>query len=106
MPTTKPGQKRYQVVFDEQSEVHTTLMEWAEKRGLSVGRALRCIAVDWSDAINGRTNPFAAAIAAGQNVVGAYGQEAWIQATADPAPMSEQEKARQAALLEAAEQFL
>lgn len=100
MPTLKKGQqKRYQVVFEEASEVQLTLLEWAEKRGLSPGKAIRCLVTDWSDALNGKPNPFALVIAAG--VSASQGQV--IQTEPE---MSAEEKARQAALLQAAEQFL
>jgi hypothetical protein len=102
MPTLKPGQKQVQFVMDEGSEMHLTLLEWAKNRGLSLGKASRVILADWSDAINGKPNPFAAAISA---VAGQPMQS--LPAT--PAPtqeLSAEERARQAALLQAAEQFM
>lgn len=102
MPTLKPGQKKVQFVVDEESEMHLTLLEWASKRGLTLGKATRVIMADWSDAINGRPNPFAAAIAAA-------GQQAQLAATS-PAEQSQEispeERQRRAAALEAAQQFL
>ena len=101
MPTLKPGQKKVQYVLDEESEMHLTLLQWANNRGLSLGKATRVIMADWSDAINGRPNPFAATIAA-----------AGQQAQSSPASpvqgqqLSEEERKRQALLLQAAEQFL
>ncbi|MGH2496515.1 MAG: hypothetical protein ACRDIV_17595 [Ktedonobacteraceae bacterium] len=102
MSTIKQGQKRVQFVLDEDSEMHLTLIEWAKQRGLTVGKATRVILADWSDAINGRPNPFAAAIAA------ATGQPMPPSpATPAQAPeISAEERARQAALLQAAEQFM
>ena len=103
MSTVKQGQKRFQFVLDEDSEMHLTLLEWAKQRGLSPGKATRVILADWSDAINGRPNPFAAAIAAA-----AAGQPMQSSLpTSAPAPeLSAEERTRQAALLQAAEQFL
>ena len=102
MPTLRPGQKKVQFVLDEESEMYVTLLEWANNRGLSLGKATRVIMADWSDAINGRPNPFAAAIAA-----------AGHQALSSVAPTNEQaqeispeERQRRAAALEAAGQFL
>jgi len=102
MPTLKPGQKKVQFVLDEESEVHLTLLGWASKRGLTLGKATRVIMADWSDAINGRPNPFAAAIAA-------VGQQAQIGAASSTEPSQEvspEERQRRAAALEAAGQFL
>ena len=102
MPTVKEGQKQIQFVLDEHSEVHLTLLEWAKKRGLSPGKATRVILADWSDAINGRPNPFAAAIAAAAD-------PPMLLPSASPAQaqeLSAEEQARQAALLQAAEQFM
>ena len=102
MPTLKPEQGQVQFVLDEDSEVHLTLLEWAKKRGLSPGKATRVILADWSDAINDRPKPFAAAIAA------AAGQPVPLP-SASPAQVPElsaEERARQAALLQAAGQFL
>lgn len=100
MPGTKPGQKEIRMVLDEGSETHETLLEWALKRGLTPAKAARVIMTDWSDAMNGRPNPFALAIAA------AAGPGQIVQTSA-PAPEQEsaEEKARKAALLEAEEQF-
>ena len=102
MPTVRSGQKEIRVVLEEGSEIHMTLLEWARKRGLTPGTATRCILADWSDALNGKPNPFAVALAA----------TAGVSTTANP-PMSAQEpnmspeeKARQEALLQAAEQFM
>jgi hypothetical protein len=102
MSTVKPGQKRFQFVLDEDSEIHMTLLEWANQRGLTVGKATRVILTDWSDAINGRPNPFAAAIAA------ATGQpmQTALETPAHEPEISAEERARQAALLQAAEQFM
>jgi hypothetical protein len=107
MPTTKPGHKRYQVVLIEDSEMQRTLLEWAKTRGLAPGKATRCILADWSDAMNGRPNPFAAAIAAasGGNSVAGPGQAIQTPSTQEP-EMSAEEKAHQKALLQAAQQFL
>jgi hypothetical protein len=106
MPGTKPGQKEIRMVLDEGSETHETLLEWAQKRGLTPAKAARVIVTDWADALNGRPNPFALAIAAaaGANGVPGPGQ---IMQTPAPAPEQEsaEEKARKAALLEAEEQF-
>lgn len=100
MPTTKKGQKEIRVVLDEGSELHTTLLQWGRKRGLTPGKATRCILADWSDALNGKPNPFAVALAA----------TAGISMAANPSTqepnMSPEEKARQEALLQAAEQFM
>ena len=108
MPTIRPGQKRYQLVLDEGSEVHGTLLAWAQKRGLTPGRAARCILADWSDAMNGNSNPFALAIAAAAGVqIGAEsGQSLSTTASSAQVVMSEQDRALQRARLEAAEQFL
>lgn len=105
MPTAKPGKKLYQVVLDEESEAHITLLEWAKKRGLTPGRALRVITVDWSDAMNGRPNPFAAAIAAAGGAAHIVATPSNTLSTIEPT-MSAEEQARQAALLQAAAQFL
>lgn len=102
MPTLKPGQKKVQFVMDEESEMHLTLLQWANNRGLSLGKATRVIMADWSDAMNGRPNPFAAAIAA------AAGQQTQ-SLPASPVQnqeLSEEERKRQTLLLQAAEQFL
>jgi len=100
MPTTKKGQKEIRVVLEEGSELHATLLEWGRKRGLTPGKATRCILADWSDALNGKPNPFAVALAA----------TAGISMAANPSTqepnMSPEEKARQEALLQAAEQFM
>lgn len=106
MSTVKQGQKRFQFVLDEDSEMHLTLLEWANQRGLTLGKATRVILADWSDAINGKSNPFAAAIAAatGMNVSAGIGQP--TQSPAQAPELSAEERARQAALLQAAEQFM
>jgi hypothetical protein len=108
MPTTKKGQKEIRVVLDEGCEIQTTLLEWAQKRGLTSGKATRCILADWSDALNGRPNPFAVAIAAaaGISVTAGPGQVIQTAAPAQEPKMSAEEKARQDALLQAAEQFM
>src|SRR5260221_1077392 len=97
MPTLKPEQEQVQLVLDEDSEVHLTLLEWAKKRGLSPGRAARVILADWWDAINGRLSPFAAA---GQPVPLPSASPAQVP------ELSAEERARQAAILQAAGQFL
>jgi hypothetical protein len=102
MPTVSKGKKQYQVVLDEDSEVQLTLLEWAQKRGLHPGKAIRCIIADWSDAINGKPNPFALAVAATAGTLA--GQTTTVSASEKP--MSAEEKKRQEALLQAAEQFL
>jgi predicted nucleic acid-binding Zn ribbon protein len=99
MSTVKPGQKRFQFVLDEDSEMLVTLLEWANQRGLSPGKATRVILADWSDAINGRPNPFAAAIAAA-------GQPMQTAVEAPAPEIRAEERTRQAALLQAAEQFM
>lgn len=107
MPTTKPGQKQYQVVLEEGSEVQTTLLEWGKKRGLTPGKATRCILADWSDALNGRPNPFAIAIAAAAGVSSPFpatGQSSQI--TAQEPTLTPEEQARQAAIEDADAQFL
>ena len=105
MPTIKPGQKQYQVVLDAGSEVHTTLLEWARKRGLTPGKATRCILADWSDAMNGKPNPFALAMASAVAGIHPYSLPPATPTTHESA-LSAEERARQVALLEAAEQFL
>lgn len=108
MPSTKPGQKEYRVVLDEGSEVQLTLKEWGRVRGLTPGKATRCILADWSDALNGKPNPFAIAIAAaaGVNLVAGPGQNVQMPTeTAEP-EMSPEEKVRQEALLQATDQFM
>ena len=102
MPTLKPGQKKVQFVLDEESEMHLTLQEWANKRCLSLGKATRVIIADWSDAINGRPNPFAAIIAA----AGHQAQSPAAQSEEQSQEVNPQERQRQAAALEAAGQFL
>jgi hypothetical protein len=102
MPTLKPGQKKVQFVLDEESEMHMTLQEWASKRGLSLGKATRVIMADWSDAINGRPNPFAAIIAA----AGHQAQSSAASPEEQSQEVSPEERQRQAAALEAAGQFL
>lgn len=106
MPTTKPGQKQYQIVLDEGSEVHITLLEWARKRGLTPGKATRCILADWSDAINGKTNPFAMAIAAAAGINTGERITGYLPTPEQPPEMSAQEQARKVATREAAGQFL
>ena len=106
MPTTKKGQKEVRMVLDEGSEIQTTLLEWAQKRGLTLGKATRCILADWSDALNGKPNPFAVAIAAAAGVTIATGPGQAIQTAAQEPEMSAEEKARKQALLDAAEQFM
>jgi hypothetical protein len=101
MPTIKEGQKQVQFVLEEGSEMHLTLLEWAKHRGLSPGKAARVILADWSDAINGKPNPFAAAIAAaGQTIQSSPATSGQTQ------ELSAEEHERQAALLQAAEQFM
>ena len=101
----KEGYKEIRYVVEEDGEVHTTLKEWAEKRGLTPGKATQCIIADWSDAINGNPNPFALAIAAIAGVP-AGSNHVPQSPTSIPEPeMSPEDKARQEALLAAAEQF-
>lgn len=101
MPTLKPGQKKVQFVLDEESEMHLTLLQWANNRGLTLGKATRVIMADWADAMNGRPNPFAAAIAAaGQQTQSSPASPTQVQ------ELSEEERSRQTALLQAAEQFM
>jgi len=106
MPTTKKGQKEVRIVLDEGSETHTTLLEWAGRRGLTIGKAARVIMTDWAEAVNGRTNPFAIAIAASAGITVGSGLGASPPVSAQEPEMSAEEKARQEALLQAAEQFL
>lgn len=109
MPTIKEGQKQVQFVLEEGSEVHQTLLEWAKKRGLSPGKATRVILADLADALNGRPSPFAVAIAAatGMNLAaGAALPESSLSVSAAKEELSAEERARQAALLQAAEQFM
>jgi hypothetical protein len=103
MPTLKPGQKKVQFVLDEESEMHLTLLQWANNRGLTLGKATRVIMADWADAINGRPNPFAAAIAAA-----AAGQPIPLSSNSptQDQELSSEEQTRRAALLQAAEQFM
>lgn len=102
MPTLKPGQTKVQFVLDEESEMHLTLLEWASKRGLSLGKATRVILADWSDAMNGRPNPFAAAIAAADH----QAQSPLASPEEQFQEVSPEERQRRAAALEAAGQFL
>ena len=106
MPTTKNGQKELRTVLDDGGEVYETLLAWAKKRRLTPGKAIGCILADWSDAIAGRPNPFAIAIAAASGVNIQAGPVPPLQMTAEEPEVSPEEKARQAALLEAAEQFM
>jgi hypothetical protein len=106
MPTIKSGRKEIRVVLDDEGEIHTTLLEWAKKRRLAPGKAIGCILADWSDAINGKPNPFAIAIASAAGVNIQTGPSQVLQTTAEELEVSPEEKARQAALLEAAEQFM
>jgi hypothetical protein len=108
MPTLKQGQKHVQFVLEEGSEVHLTLLEWAKHRGLTPGKATRVILADWADALNGRPNPFAAAIAAaaGIPVTAGSGQIMQTATLAQEPEINPEERTRQAALLEAAEQFM
>jgi hypothetical protein len=107
MPTTKPGQKQYQVVLEEGSLTHTTLLEWAKARGLTPGKAARVVLADWSDAMNGKPNPFAIAIAAAAGVSSSFpGQPAQVNAPAPERTLTPEEKARQAAIEDADAQFL
>lgn len=103
MPNIRPGQKRYQLVFDTESAVHSTLLEWAQKRGLTPGKAARCILADWSDAMNGHVNPFALAIAA---AAGVTGPSVSTTTSSAESALSHEDLARQQALREAAEQFM
>ena len=106
MPTTKKGQKELRVVLDEGSEIQITLLEWAKKRGLTPGKATRCILADWADALNGKPNPFALAIAAVGGINMAPGPVLQSGSIAQEPEMSAEEKAHQEALLQAAEQFM
>lgn len=109
MPTTKPGQKQYQVVLEEGSLTHTTLLEWAKARGLTPGKAARVVLADWSDAMNGRPNPFAIAIAAAAGVGSSFpatGQSSQVNTLAQEPTLTPEEKARQAAIEDADAQFL
>ena len=105
MPSTKTGQKEVRIVLEETSETYLTLKEWAQKRGLTAGKGLRVIATDWSDAMNGRPNPFAAAIAAAGGNTQALSQITQPIMAVTP-EVSPEDKARQDALLQAAAQFL
>ncbi|MBA2397045.1 MAG: hypothetical protein H0V70_30355 [Ktedonobacteraceae bacterium] len=107
MPTLKPGQKQYQLVLVEGSLTQTTLLDWARDRGLSPGKAARVVLTDWSDAMNGKPNPFAIAIAAAGmgNLPLAQTAEP-IQATPQEQMLSPEEKAQKAAMEEADAQFL
>ncbi len=111
MPTVKSGQRQIRMVLEEGSEVETTLLEWAKKRGLTLGRATRCILADWADAINGKPNPFAMAIAAAAGVQlavppGGTGVSTSVPQEAQAAALSPEEQARQQELAVAAAQFL
>jgi hypothetical protein len=106
MPTTKPGQKQYQVVLEEGSLTHTTLLEWAKARGLTPGKAARVVLTDWSDAMNGKPNPFAIAIAAAAGVGSSLPAGQPVQTTTPTQELSPEEKARQAAIEDADAQFL
>jgi len=108
VPSTKAGQKEYRVVLDEGSELQLTLLEWARARGLTPGKATRCILADWNDALNGKPNPFAIAIAAaaGVNLVAGPGHNIQMPIEAAEPEMSQEEKARQEALLQATDQFM
>ncbi len=102
MPTLKRGQTKVQFVLDEESEMHLTLLQWANNRNLSLGKATRVIMADWADAINGRPNPFAAAIAA----AGHQAQSPAASPAEQSQEVSPEERQRRAAALEAAGQFL
>jgi hypothetical protein len=106
MPTRKQGQKELRTVLDENGEVYTTLLKWAQKRHLTPGKAVGCIIADWSDAINGEVNPFAVAIAAAAGVNLAVSPHTMSQTATEEPLVSPEEQKRKAALLEAAEQFL
>src|SRR5215813_12305864 len=106
MPTRKQGQKELRTVLDENGEVYSTLLKWAQKRHLTPGKAVGCILADWSDAINGEVNPFAVAIAAAAGVNIATGPNQEHLADIQEPEISPEQQARNAALLEAAEQFL
>ena len=107
MPTIKPGQKQYQVVFDEGSLAQTTLLEWGKARGLTPGKAARVVLTDWSDAMNGKPNPFAIAIAAAAGVNNfPAGQPPQTTQPAQEQELSPEEKARKAAIEDADAQFL
>ena len=105
MATMKEGQKEIRVVLEKDSEPHITLAEWGQRRGLTPAKSARCVLTDWSDAMNGRPNPFAMAIAAAAGIVAGPERFGQIASTAEP-EISAEEKARQQALLQAAEQFL
>lgn len=108
MPTTRKGQKEIRIVLEDGSEIQMTLKEWAQKRGLTLGKAGRCILADWSDALNGRPNPFAIAIAAatGVSTTTLPGQVIQTATPVTEPEISPEEKARREATLEAAGQFL
>jgi hypothetical protein len=110
MPSLKPGKKKYQLVLDEESQAQITLLEWARNRGLSPGVAARCIVVDWSEAICGKPNPFAMAIASAAiaNMNRETGPIQMVQTASQSAEpeISPEELARQKALLDAEEQFV
>jgi hypothetical protein len=106
MPGTKPGQKEIRMVLDEGSETHMTLLEWAQNRGLTPAKAARVVMTNWAEAMNGKIDPFALAVAASAGITIGAGPGQIVQTPA-PAPEQEsaEEKARKAALLEAEEQF-
>ena len=111
MPTVKPGHRQIRTILEEGSEVETTLLEWAKKRGLTPGTANRCILVDWAEAMNGQINPFAMAIAAAAGVQmsaipAGINASSPLSEGAQAPELSPEERARQQALAAAAEQFL
>lgn len=107
MPTANKNQRIIRVALEEGSETHGTLLEWAEKRGLTLGKAAKCILVDWSDAVSGKPNPFAIAIAAVSGASLNTGPVALVPTTPTQEPeMSPEEKLRREASLQAVDQFM
>ena len=107
MPTTNKNQRIIRVALEEGSETQVTLLEWAGKRGLTLGKAAKCILVDWSDAVNGKPNPFAIAIAAVSGGFTSPAPVALVPTTPTPEPeMSPEEKLRREASLQAVDQFM
>src|SRR5258708_534684 len=101
MPTIIKGeQKQYQVTLAEGSEVQLTLLDWAKTRGIPPGVAIRCIVAEWSDAVNGKRNPFGITLA-----VPGPTENGQVTTSVGAEVQTAKQKKREKALQEAAAQF-
>jgi len=59
------------VSIKEQSSVHLHLMAYAQARNLKLGQAINAILGDWTDALDGKPNPFGSSILLGGATISA-----------------------------------